>query len=181
MTLVGPTGVTPPQPRRVVATADGGFLFRDLAPGSYSISANANGFFEGSVRTAHTESNSCTPSNPPRSFQLEDGEVATTLTIPIWRLGGISGAVVDERGDPIVAVELRVFARVVDWGGVVMQQAEVVSTDDRGMYHVEVVPGDYIIGALVTTTTIPVSTIDALQASLLERHGVARTSRESGA
>ena len=167
VTLAGPTGVTPPQSRRVVATADGGFLFRDLVPGNHSITANANGFFEGSY--GRPKPTQVAPAfNPPRSFQLEDGEVVTNLTIPIWRLGGISGMVVDEHGEPMVAVELRVFSRVADWAGVVMQQAEIVSTDDRGMYHVDVVPGDYIVGALVATTTIPVSTIDALQASSLD-------------
>src|SRR6185295_4880894 len=29
------------------------------------------------------------------------------------------------------------------------------STDDRGMYHVDVTPGDYIVGVLAATTTVP--------------------------
>ena len=95
-----------------------------------------------------------------RAFDLTDADKPMTATISMSRLGGISGRVTDELGDPMVGAPIAVLKRSADWGAPVTQTVVRATTDDRGVYHVDVAPGDYLVGLIATTTTVPASAAD---------------------
>ena len=145
--------------RRVVADAQGQFVFRDLPPGSYTIDATAVGYVDG-VYGQHRIIQMRRSLDLTRTIQIAESDQRMQATINMFRKGGISGRVVDEAGEPMVGIELTVLARVTDWSGPVTQRAHNTTTDDRGQYHVDVVPGDYVVGVLAPTLTVPVELVE---------------------
>jgi hypothetical protein len=64
--------------QHVLATSDGRFVFRDLAPGMYSVSARKPGYLEGAYgRRA--------PEGATRSIRLADGERLGGVMVPMWK------------------------------------------------------------------------------------------------
>ena len=159
----------PGGPRRVAADSQGRFVFRSLPPGTYSVGANAAGFVPGDYGAARPIAIRRTL-DLSRRLELADRE-RVTADIGLWRLGGLGGSVFDEGGEPLVGVTVTVLARMTDWGGPVMQVTQTATTDDRGAYHVDVTPGNYVVAVLAATTTVP--------AAATERFNSAR--REGGA
>jgi hypothetical protein len=153
--------------RAMPADAQGQFAFRDVPAGSYSIRTTASGYVNGTYGESR-------PVTIRRTLDLERRlEVTVTdklvpVQIQMSKLGGISGRVLDERGEPLVGAPVSVIARMTDWGGPIMQPARSVTTDDRGVYHADVTPGDYIVGVQMATSTTPVSTIEGFQQATAE-------------
>ena len=84
----------------------------------------------------------------------------------------------DELGEPVVGASRLCSGTHGGLGGPIMQQTASTMTDDRGMYHVDVVPGDYIVGLLAATTTVPATAVDGfLQAIAAGRTGTTTTCR----
>jgi hypothetical protein len=166
---LGPMGSTfttgvPAGPRRVVTDASGRFLFRELPKSTYTINVTAPGYVDGSYGTTRLLQVARTlDAALARGIDVGDGERVSGVTVQMWKLGGIGGTVVDEAGEPIVGARVSVMARVTDWGGVIMQQTTAVTTDDRGMYHADVTPGQYVVAVLAAPTTLPSSSIEAYQ------------------
>ena len=154
-------------PRRVMADAQGQFLFRDLPAGAYNISSTAAGYVDGAYGQPFIRR----PLDLPRALDVTDADKPISVTIQMWKMGGISGRVTDETGEPMAGAPISVLARFTNWGAPVTQVAANVTTDDRGMYHADVVPGDYIIGLLAATMTVPASAVD----------GFLQAQREGGA
>lgn len=155
--------------RRVTADAQGQFLFRDLPSGVYNINTTAAGYIDG----AYGETRVITIRRTldlVRPVEITDADKTISVRIQMWKTGGISGTFFDEAGEPIVGAPVSVFARMTDWGGPVMQSAGLFSlvTDDRGMYHADVVPGDYIVGLLGATTTVPIAAVEGFQQAMAE-------------
>ncbi len=135
---------------RVVTDPKGRFLFRDLAPSTkYYIRAAHVGY-------APARFGSSGPGVP--QSRLSDMEIMTTddivtitvaadqwvsdLQIRLWRLGSITGRVVDERGEPVVGVAVRGFSAVLVAGHRQLVGTDVVTTDDRGEYRLaNLMPG----------------------------------------
>lgn len=154
-------------PRRVVADAQGQFVFRDLPPGSYNLDATAVGYVDG-VYGQNRIIQIRRSLDVIRPIQVAESDQLVQATINLFRKGGISGRVVDEVGEPMVGIELTILARVTDWSGPVTQRAHNTTTDDRGRYHVDVVPGDYIVGVIAPTLTVPVEMVEMFVRSYLE-------------
>ena len=167
--LVVLTGGAAPEtmPRRVVADGQGQFVFRDLAPGMYSLSSTANGYIPGAYGQTRIVQ-IARGLDIVRPLELTASEKLVNVSIQMWRTGGISGRVSDELGEPLVNVPITILARMTDWGGPTMVSVMTTPSDDRGMYHVDVVPGDYVVGVHAATTTLPASGIQGfLQAQAL--------------
>ena len=156
----------PGGPRRVAADSQGRFVFRSLPPGTYAVGANAAGFVPGDYGAARPIAIRRTL-DLSRRVELADRERATA-DIRLWRLGGLGGAVFDEGGEPLVGVTVTVLARMTDWGGPVMQVTQTATTDDRGVYHVDVTPGDYLVAVLAATTTVPASATERFNSARRE-------------
>ena len=67
-----------------------------------------------------------------------------------------------------VGIELAILARVADWSGPVTQRVTTVMTDDRGQYHVDVIPGNYLVGVLAATATWPVELTELFVRATME-------------
>jgi len=161
------TNGTPGGNRLVAADGQGRFVFRDLPAGAYTITAAASGYVDGNygeTRIVQIRRSL----DLIRSVEVTDADKLVTIDIQLWKNGGIAGRVVDEAGEPMVGVPVTVLARMTDWGGPVTQSIAVIVTDDRGMYHADVVPGDYIVGLLTATTTFPIAALEGFQQAMAE-------------
>jgi hypothetical protein len=95
-----------------------------------------------------------------RTIELVDGERRSDVVIPVWKLGIITGRVVDEAGEPFVGLNVWILTRLTIGGGPVMQQFTTAQTDDRGQYLASVPPGSYVVAVLAAPTTMPAETLD---------------------
>jgi hypothetical protein len=134
-----------PTARHVMTTAEGYFLFRDLSAGRYSIAATALGYVSSSY--------------PPHVVELSDSDRPGSVELRLWKLAAIGGRVIDERGEPVVGMPVVPLRRVAVGGSVVLTRASAeVTTDDRGVYRIaQLPPGQYVVGVLSTTMSLPAS------------------------
>jgi len=169
---------------RVMTDPKGRFLFRDLAPSTkYYIRA---------ARVGHAPSRfgSSGPGVPRSRFS--DMEIMATddvvtiavtadqwvsdLQIRLWRLGSITGRVLDERGEPVVGVAVRGFSSVPVAGHNQFVGTDVATTDDRGEYRLgDLMPGKYAVSVLSVQSTVLDSTPEAAQ-----KRAIGELSRSSG-
>jgi protocatechuate 3,4-dioxygenase beta subunit len=126
----------------ILTGADGRFLFRDLAAGRYTITATKNGYAEGASGRRRIGGKAA----PVASG---DAQSPPDITVSMWKLGAISGTVIDEAGEPVVGAQLRVLARATSGvRGRYVLTGRPASTDDRGIYRVSSLPpGDYLVVA----------------------------------
>jgi hypothetical protein len=86
---------------------------------------------------------------------------------------------VDERGEPVVGMQVNALRRSTSAGSVVMNRMGVAVTDDRGVYRIaQLIPGEYVVGVLSTTTTMPVSVAGAMESSAANREAYSEMSFE---
>ena len=98
------------------------------------------------------------------------------LRIPLWRLGSITGRVLDERGEPVVGVAVRGFSTAWVAGRSQFVGTDPVTTDDRGEYRLaNLMPGKYAVSVLSVQSTVLDSTPEAAQ-----KRAVGELSRSSG-
>lgn len=165
------TDGTPGGPRRVIADGEGRFVLRGLPDASYNLLATAAGYADsayGQARPPALPSSMRRSLDVTRTLDVSDADRPLTIMIPMWRLGGLSGAVRDEAGEPMAGVLISVLARLTDAGGPFLSRVNSVVTDDRGMYHVDVAPGDYQIAFFAPTTTVPVGASEEYQDAMAE-------------
>src|SRR4029453_10469196 len=74
------------------------------------------------------------------------GQKLDRLSLPIARGGVITGAVVDDVGDPAFGAQVRALRYVLRTGVRTLQVAGQGSTDDRGVYRIPALPpGEYLV------------------------------------
>jgi hypothetical protein len=168
-----PTLVTKESPfgRQLTATAtdaDGHFVLRELPAGSITIGARRGGYLDGWYGAAD-------PTGASRPIELGDAGRLGGLTIRLWPNATIGGAVVDERGEPIVDLTVQALKRTLIAGhwriGEGYAFLHTARTDDRGEYRItDLPPGDYIVVIANTIATAP-STVIANVDRLREANG----------
>jgi hypothetical protein len=110
------------------ADAGGHFVLSGLPEGTYTISAEKQGF-------EHV---------PPISVEI--GPSKSDLTIKLVPFGRIAGKVVDDAGDPILNANIQLFRAAIQNGRRQIQPAGTGMTDDLGDYHVSSLPaGRYYV------------------------------------
>jgi hypothetical protein len=140
---------------RVLTSPLGQFVFHDLQRGSYRLTAAAPGYVPGSFGQHRVNDAS-------RPITLDDGERVGDATIKLWKYATVSGRVVDDAGEPVVLVAVRVLRTQVVGARRSMTAAGQVQTDDRGMYRIStLVPGSYVVAVPQTISTIPLAVADA--------------------
>lgn len=163
----GAVGLTPPPkltrlPMKLLTDANGRFVFRDVPKGSFTVTATKAGYDFGAYgRRSPTEAT-------PEPIVLGDGEKRGDLSVPLWKFASIGGTVVDEAGEPIIGLQVRILKRTIVSGRSRFQQmGATVSTDDRGVYRAASLgPGDYVVGIVTTQTTVPATLVTSFAAAI---------------
>ena len=139
------------QGRSIMTTGDGFFVFQDLPAGRYTVAVRALGY---------------AIVNFGQVIEVTDNEKPSPIPVRLWKYAAIGGRVVDERGEPVVGMHVNALRRSTSSGGVVITRAGTGVTDDRGIYRIaQLTPGDYVVGVLSTTTTMPASVAGAMESS----------------
>ena len=156
----GPGGNQQVPAQRVMTDGDGRFVFHDLPKGTFTLKCHGGGLHE----RRHGQRK---PNGPSRSIDLDAGQRLPDATLRIWRFGAITGTVVDEFGDPLVNVSVRVLRRTLVSGQRRLVPAYSVQTDDRGIYRsASLPPGDYIVAIPTGTASVPTSLVEQYQQML---------------
>lgn len=146
-------------PRRSLTDAEGRFVFSDLAAGSYTLDAAKPGYLSGAYGRRRY-------GGLPQTLVLAEGERNTTVRIPIWEFVSISGAVVDEAGEPMVGIMVTAHRQTYIATRPRLTPEATVVTDDRGIYRIDgLPPGGYAVCVPTTHVSIPVATADSYQQS----------------
>lgn len=120
----------------------GRFVFENLTPGSFTISAERTGFLTQRYGTQ-------APNNPGTVLDLKEGDKLSGLTIQMTPHAVIAGRVVDQDGDPVASVFVRA-QRYIYQGGQRQLAIEGTggTTDDQGNYRISgLPPGRYYVMA----------------------------------
>jgi hypothetical protein len=120
-----------------VSDSSGHFVFQDVAPGKYVLSAKHRGFprqeFEG-----HGQFSTAIAVGP--------GKNSANLVFRLKPEASISGRITDEQDDPVRSASVMLFARNVEAGERAINLRSRSLTDDQGGYHFGHLPaGDYYI------------------------------------
>jgi hypothetical protein len=117
----------------------GRFAFVSLPPGTYRILVNALGYVDGQYGQASMFA-------PTGTIVLAHGQWFDRADVTLWRTGGISGRVVDERGDPVAGTYVRVLAQLHVAGAPRLFAGPAAVTDDRGIYRIgRLPPARYLV------------------------------------
>jgi len=144
---------------RVLADGEGRFMFHDLPAGTGNLSATAPGYNSGSYGSTR-------PNDPSRPIRLAEGGRMGTATIRLWKLCTIAGTIVDEAGEPLVNVQVSALRFSTTNGTRRTEGGPQTQTDDRGAYHFLLPAGDYLLVVPATSTSVPLSSIDAFQQAI---------------
>jgi protocatechuate 3,4-dioxygenase beta subunit len=156
VSLMFPGAPPTSRPSRVLTDNAGRFFFDRMPAGSSSITATKPGWIPGELGQGR-------PRGAAVRLEMSDNARRSDVTIRLWRYGVISGRVLDEQGDPLVGVDVRVFERTFVAGHPRWGYTTRALTDDRGMYRVATLqPGDYVVVVPAAVTAEP-STLRAAQ------------------
>src|SRR5438094_5802299 len=150
----GPGGA-PPQPQGppqtiapVTTDSQGHFVLRDLDPGSYSLTAQRNGF----ARQAYGER---APGRPGAPLSIVTGQALKDVVFRLVPAGTVSGRVTDATGEPIAGITITIARFTYDpTGKRTFQMVNSARSDDRGEYRMYwITPGRYYVNAGTAPTT----------------------------
>jgi hypothetical protein len=164
-------GLANASPGRMTAMTNGRgqFLFRDLPAGSYTLTASAPGYLAGTYGQRR-------PQGSSRRVAVADGQQTMDADIRLWKTAVITGAVLDEVGDPLVQVNVRALRRRFLRGRPQWSLAANATTDDRGVFRfANLAPGDYIVAMLSGIASVPASTADAYWQAMTSDDPASRT------
>ena len=140
--------------------AQGRFLLRDLAKGSFMIRATAAGSLPGAAGQQR-------PTGPFQNIELDEGGRVGNVVIKLFKYCTASGTVVDEAGEPVVDVSVKAYRYAFvgghrrlysSYSGVNEDRGVEGTTDDRGMFRMtSLVPGDYVFAIVSAASTVPVA------------------------
>jgi hypothetical protein len=145
----------------------GRFIFLHLAPGNYTLRVRKPGYFEPIFFLVS-----------PYKLSLDAAQWRANERLELMREGSISGAVLDERGEPVVGANVRVFAEVSIAGRVRLATGPGAATDDRGAYRVAgLTQGRYVVVVSSVQQAVPADT----PALVIAGQSVAQAAKNAGA
>jgi Carboxypeptidase regulatory-like domain len=135
----------------VLTASDSRFVFRGLPAGEYGLAAIKAGYLPATFDQRR-------PEGYGQRIRLESNGSRTDITIRVWKHAGITGAVVDETGEPVVGVHVRAFRRSSLTKRITFGQVAFGETDDRGIYRIGgLAPAEYLIVAGARQLAVPPS------------------------
>jgi hypothetical protein len=145
MTLIS---TTPRLTRTTTTDAEGRYIFPDLPPTDYTLSASKPGYLTivyGARRPG--------AGIPGSLLRVANGQQLRDVAVQIPRGGVISGVVTDEFGDPAFGVPVRAMRYGFTEEGRIAQPAGQAITDDLGAYRIAgLMPGEYVVSAVPRDT-----------------------------
>jgi len=154
-------GVEQPRPA-VLTDIRGRFVFIGLPAAKSAYVVVATGLGYGESRHGWVDEDGGFGSvSQTRRLTLADGQWRQDIKVTMWRLGSISGRVVDERGEPLVGVAVQAYTNGTITGNDYLLGGPLATTDDEGMYHLpRVEPGRYAVAVLSVQSTVLRTTPD---------------------
>ena len=128
---------------RGVLTDDlGVFDFTELPAGRYTVNVSKSGF----VNLSYGQRRPLQAGTP---LQLADGQQLRNVDFQLPRGSVLGGRILDEDGEPMAGVQVRVMRYQYLQGDRRLTPAGTGQTDDRGQYRVwGLMPGDYYVNAM---------------------------------
>ena len=151
-----------PHLKGAVCDSRGRFVFVELPAGTtYTLVARGNGYAESPYSTVGGRDG---PARRPTEISLAANEWRQGVEMRLWRLGEISGSVLDEVGEPLVGVAVRAFTETTLHAKSYLAGSSVATTDDRGRYRLtELRPGSYLVAIISSQATVPDATPEVPQ------------------
>ena len=129
------------RPRGARTDVDGKYEFTDLPPGRYQLSVAKAPYVGQSWGQTQ-------PTSPVKLLDLHAGETLDRLDFSLVRGGVITGRVVDEFGEPLSGVDMRVVMARPVGGHRDLQEMNFASTNDLGEFRMfGIAPGQYYVKA----------------------------------
>jgi hypothetical protein len=140
-----------PVQSRQLTDAKGRFGFVDVPAGSrFTLSASKSGYLDGGFSRSGSASAGSAP------MAVRDGEWVSDVRVTLRRPAALAGIVLDEHGDPVVGVFVRVLSRIRFQSEDVLVAGPMTTTDDRGAYRVGgLMPGRYVVQVPSVQATFP--------------------------
>jgi hypothetical protein len=137
----------------------GRFVFTSLAPSQYFVNASMLGYFDGGYGRALS-------TREGTRIVLADRQWFDRADIQLARPGGLTGRVVDEHGEPVVGVPVRVLRQVMVAGRPQVASSANTLTDDRGVYRIgSLIPGRYYVSVPSVQMAAPADALAAAASS----------------
>jgi carboxypeptidase family protein len=131
-----------PSGRGMLTDDNGVFDLTELPAGRYTVTVSKSGF----VSLSYGQRRPLQAGTP---LQLGDGQQLKSVDFRLPRGSVIAGRVLDEDGDAMPGVSVRVMRYQYQQGERRLTPAGTAQTDDRGQYRVwGLMPGDYYVSAL---------------------------------
>jgi protocatechuate 3,4-dioxygenase beta subunit len=120
---------------------EGKFVFEDVAPGRYMLSAEKAGFVP-------TRYGARSNTSPGTQLNLTAGMELKGLAVKLTPQGVIAGKVLDQDGDPVAGAQVQVMRYTYQRGRKQLQPTGAGQTNDLGEYRIgNLAPGRYYLSA----------------------------------
>jgi protocatechuate 3,4-dioxygenase beta subunit len=141
MPLSAPTAPPPAIPS-AASDDQGRFVFADIAPGAYRISAARNGY-------ARQEYGQHMFGAQGTVVHVAAGQAIKDIVFALTPAGNVTGHISDTKGEPIAGVQVQLLRAAYNPNGQrTFQSAGSARTDDRGEYRLYwITPGRYLLSA----------------------------------
>jgi len=138
----------------ILTGADGRFAFPGLPDGSFTITATRSGYGDGASGRRR-------PGGSAQPVVLNASRRAADAPIRMWKQGAIAGTVLDEAGEPVVGVRVKLLSRVSRFGRPQFADRGAAMTDDRGLFRFSgLEPADYLVVASPPLMTVKTTVLD---------------------
>lgn len=137
----------------------GRYLFSDVPPGKYDLQASLGGYAGGRYGQTGPLVDGGT-AFLAGVLQVDPSQPAPDIRLVLWKNGTLTGTILDEVGEPVVAGVVRAVP-VAD--GLVRRSlggGRTTRSDDRGRYQFTLRPGSYLVAVEGPLTTMPASVIE---------------------
>jgi len=139
---------------RQLTDTKGRFAFVNVPPGTtYTVTTSRSGYLDGGFLVNDA------PGSSPANITVNDNQWVRDVKVAMWRPGAIEGVVVDESGEPVVGVLVRVLPRLRLQGRDELAAGPLALTDDRGAFRLGGLgPGKYLVEVPSVQASMPTST-----------------------
>ncbi len=132
-----------PMSRTTTTDERGNFEIKELPAGDFTLRVNKPGYLESIYGQKNPGSG-----RPGTPISLKENQRLEKLSLTIPKGGVITGAVVDDAGEPAFGVPVRALRWTWRNGERILVSAGNATTDDRGIYRIPTLsPGDFIVMA----------------------------------